>query len=103
MSTPRILYIEDKVDNRLLVRRILMAEDIHVLEADSADAGIALAISEHPDLILMDINMPGKDGYAATNDIRQLPQLDDIPIVALTANVMKGDKERSLDAGCDGY
>ncbi len=103
MSTPRILYIEDKSDNRLLVRRILMAEDIAVLEAESADAGIALARAEHPDLILMDINMPGKDGYTATNDIRQMPELDDIPIVALTANVMKGDKERSMDAGCDGY
>lgn len=103
MSTPTILYIEDKVDNRLLVRRILMAEDIAVLEAESADAGIVLAKERHPDLILMDINMPGKDGYTATNDIRQMPELDDIPIVALTANVMKGDKERSLDAGCDGY
>lgn len=103
MSTPTILYIEDKVDNRLLVRRILMAEDIAVLEAESADAGIELAKTRHPDLILMDINMPGKDGYTATNDIRQMPELDDIPIVALTANVMKGDKERSLDAGCDGY
>ena len=103
MSAPRILYIEDKVDNRLLVRRILMAEDIVVLEAESADMGIALARDQHPDLILMDINMPGKDGYTATNDIRQMPELDDIPIVALTANVMKGDKERSLDAGCDGY
>jgi two-component system cell cycle response regulator DivK len=58
---------------------------------------------ERPDLILMDINMPGKDGYSATADIRNMPELDHIPIIALTANVMKGDKERSLDAGCDGY
>ena len=100
---PKVLYIEDKNDNRMLVRRVLMAEDIDVIEAESADAGITLAQREMPDLILMDINMPGKDGYTATNDIRQLPELDHIPIVALTANVMKGDKERSLDAGCDGY
>ena len=100
---PKVLYIEDKNDNRMLVRRVLMAEDIDVIEAESADDGISLAQREKPDLILMDINMPGKDGYTATNDIRQLPELDHIPIVALTANVMKGDKERTLDAGCDGY
>src|SRR6185369_14488648 len=99
----RILYIEDKPDNRMLVRRVLMAEDIEVIEAADAEEGIVLALREIPDLILMDINMPGKDGYTATNDIRQLPQLDRIPIVALTANVMKGDKERTIDAGCDGY
>ncbi len=103
MTTPKVLYIEDRPDNRMLVRRVLIIEGIELLEAESADQGIALARSEHPDLILMDINMPGKDGYTATNDIRQMPELDHIPIVALTANVMKGDKERSLDAGCDGY
>ncbi|MEP7288905.1 MAG: response regulator [Chloroflexota bacterium] len=100
---PKVLYIEDKPDNRMLVRRVLMAEDIDVVEAESAEAGIALAQTELPDLILMDINMPGKDGYTATSDIRKFPALDHIPIVALTANVMKGDRERSLDAGCDGY
>lgn len=103
MTEPRVLYIEDKPDNRLLVRRVLMAEGIQVIEAEDADKGIQLAMQEMPDLILMDINMPGKDGYTATNDIRQLPALDHIPIVALTANVMKGDKEKSIDAGCDGY
>ncbi len=100
---PKVLYIEDKTDNRLLVRRVLMAEDIDVVEAENAEQGISLAQQEMPDLILMDINMPGKDGYSATFDIRQMPMLDHIPVVALTANVMKGDKERSLDAGCDGY
>jgi two-component system cell cycle response regulator DivK len=103
MGEARILYIEDKPDNRLLVRRILMAEGMEVIEAASADEGVNLARMEHPDLILMDINMPGKDGFSATFDIRQIPELDHIPIVALTANVMKGDKERSLSAGCDGY
>ncbi len=103
MTTARVLYIEDKPDNRLLVRRILMAEDVEVLEAENAEQGIDLARLERPDLILMDINMPGKDGYTATNDIRQMRELDHIPIIALTANVMKGDKERTLDAGCDGY
>jgi len=103
MSELRVLYIEDKPDNRLLVRRILMAEGMQVIEAESADQGVFLAQRERPHLILMDINMPGRDGYSATADIRRLPELDHIPIVALTANVMKGDKERTLDAGCDGY
>lgn len=103
MSAARVLYIEDKIDNRMLVRRVLMVEDIEVLEAEDADTGIALAQSALPDLILMDINMPGKDGYTATAEIRALPNLNHIPVVALTANAMKGDKEKSLDAGCDGY
>jgi two-component system cell cycle response regulator DivK len=100
---PKVLYIEDKSDNRLLVKRVLMAEDIDVIEAENALDGISLAQTEKPDLILMDINMAGMDGYTATNNIRQLPELNHIPIVALTANVMKGDREKSLDAGCDGY
>ena len=100
---PKVLYIEDKIDNRMLVRRILMVEGIDVVEAENAEDGITLAQTELPDLILMDVNMPGKDGYTATKNIREFPQLDSIPIVALTANVMKGDKERSLEAGCDGY
>jgi two-component system cell cycle response regulator DivK len=103
MSELRVLYIEDKPDNRLLVRRVLMAEGMQVIEAESADQGVLLAQRERPHLILMDINMPGRDGYSATADIRRLPELDHIPIIALTANVMKGDKERTLDAGCDGY
>jgi two-component system, cell cycle response regulator DivK len=103
MPAARILYIEDKIDNRMLVKRVLMFEDIEVVEAADADTGIALAVKEHPDLILMDINMPGKDGYTATNDIRKYPELDSVPIIALTANVMKGDKEKSINAGCDGY
>lgn len=103
MPAARILYIEDKVDNRLLVKRVLMAEDIEVLEAANAEDGIEMARHHLPDLILMDINMPGKDGYTATNDIRQIATLNSVPVIALTANVMKGDKERSLDAGCDGY
>jgi two-component system cell cycle response regulator DivK len=103
MAATRVLYIEDRPDNRSLVRRILMAEGIEVLEAGSADEGTTLARLERPDLILMDISMPGKDGFSATYDIRSIPELEHIPIVALTANVMKGDKERTLDAGCDGY
>lgn len=103
MPAPRVLYIEDRIDNRNLVKRVLMAEDIEMLEASNAVDGIKIALAELPDLILMDISMPGMDGLTATGILRRYPELNHIPIVALTANVMKGDREKSLDAGCDGY
>lgn len=100
---PRVLYIEDEPNNRMLVRRILMVEDIEVDEADNAVDGINMALDNPPDLILMDVSMPGMDGLTATAEIRNLPEIAHIPIVALTANVMEGDRERSIQAGCDGY
>lgn len=102
---PRVLYIEDNFDNRLLVRRILMASDhdFQVDEADNALAGIEMAQANLPDIILMDISMPGMDGLTATQRIRSMDNLKQIPIVAITANAMDGDKERTLRAGCDGY
>lgn len=102
---PRILYIEDNADNRLLVRRILMASDYDfvVLEAENAREGLQIALTQAPDLILMDVSMPEMDGLTATQLIRDIPELNDLPIVALTANAMEGDKERALAAGCDGY
>jgi two-component system cell cycle response regulator DivK len=100
---PRILYVEDNRDNRLLVRRVLMAEGFEVIEAASAQEGFELAEANPPDLILMDVNMPNLDGLKATGYIRQHALLRHIPVVALTANVMKGDREKALDAGCDGY
>jgi two-component system cell cycle response regulator DivK len=87
----------------MLVRRILGAEGIQVDEADHAQAGIQMALDNPPDLILMDISMPGMDGLTATQKIRSMPQIAHIPIIALTANVMEGDRERTLNAGCDGY
>jgi two-component system cell cycle response regulator DivK len=100
---PLVLYIEDNHDNLVLVRRILRAESIDLLEATSAQEGIALAEKHVPDLILMDINMPGMDGLAATSHLRQLPALRDVPIVAVTANVMREVLEETLAAGCNGY
>jgi len=99
----RILYIEDDANNRLLVRRILMASGYDVEEAENALEGISMASTNPPDLILMDISMPGMDGLTATAELRNIPGLSNIPIVALTANVMQGDRERTLNAGCDGY
>lgn len=102
---PRVLYIEDNKDNRMLVRRILMASDYDfvIQEAESAQKGIEIALQQPPDLILMDLSMPDMDGLTATRHIRTLPALSDIPIVALTANAMESDRDRSLQAGCDGY
>ena len=99
----RVLYIEDDPNNRMLVRRILLASDIDVDEAEDAPTGIDMALSDPPDLILMDMSMPGMDGLTATAKIRGMPEIAAIPIVALTANVMQGDREKSLNAGCDGY
>ncbi|MGC1376355.1 MAG: response regulator [Anaerolineales bacterium] len=98
-----ILYVEDNSDNRMLIRRVLNSEGYTVLEAPNAQEALNALKTLRPDLILMDINMPDMDGYTLTAHIRALPNLGLIPIVALTANVMRGDRERSLEAGCDGY
>jgi two-component system cell cycle response regulator DivK len=99
----RILYIEDSPSNRLLVTRILLVEGYEVLEATDGAEGIQMAKSEHPDLILMDMNLPEVDGYELTETIKADPDLSDIPVVAMTANVMQGDREKALQAGCVGY
>lgn len=98
-----ILNVEDNPDNRMLVRRLLLSEDYTVLEAENAHHALEILKTNVPNLILMDINMPDMDGYTLTNQIKGLPGLSHIPVIALTANVMKGDRERTLQAGCDGY
>lgn len=98
-----ILYVEDNLDNRTLVRRILLSEDYSLLEAVNANDALEVLKTEKPDLILMDINMPDMDGYTLTAKIKTTPGFENIPILALTANVMRGDKEKVLEAGCDGY
>lgn len=99
----KILYVEDNMENKKLVRRILEANDYIVIEADDGLSSIRMAKEENPDLILMDMGIPGMDGYEATTRIKAIPELTQTPIVALTARVMEGDRERSLTAGCDGY
>lgn len=99
----RILYIEDNADNRLLVRRILEAAGYQVLEAATGLAGIKTAITHQPHLILVDINLPDIDGYEVTRRLRQQTALLRVPIMAVTANVLKGDRERTLAAGCNMY
>jgi two-component system cell cycle response regulator DivK len=102
-NVPRVLYIEDNFDNRILVRRVLEAEGYRILEAEDGPTGIEMALLEAPDLILVDINMPDMDGYEVTRRLRALGKFRNVPIIALTAKVMKGDRERTLEAGCSGY
>lgn len=99
----RILYIEDNIDNRLLIQRVLQAEGYEVIEATDGRSGLLQAAEAQPDLILMDINLPEIDGYELTARLKQMTSLNRIPIIAVTANVMKGDREKTLAAGCDGY
>jgi two-component system cell cycle response regulator DivK len=98
-----VLHVEDNSDNRLLVRRLLQAFGYQVIDAENAVKAREILKLHHPDLILMDINMPDIDGYTLTNELKAMPNLMSVPIVAITANVMKGDRERTLSAGCDGY
>jgi two-component system cell cycle response regulator DivK len=98
-----ILHIEDNPDNRLLVRRLLHSASFQVLEATNAYEAIMILRRYRPDLILMDINMPRVDGYTLTSKFKTVGSLQKIPIIAITANAMKGDREKSLLAGCDGY
>ena len=98
-----ILYVEDNPDNRSLIRRVLEAEGYAVVEAVNAKQALEKLESTDIDLVLMDINMPDMDGYTLTARIKSIEKFSKIPIVAVTANVMRGDREKSLGAGCDGY
>ena len=98
-----ILYVEDNSDNRKLVRRVLEVEGYAVIEAQDGYEAMERLESQSIDLALMDINMPEVDGYTLTSRIKAMPRFARLPIVAVTANVMRGDRERSLAAGCDGY
>lgn len=103
MPSGRILYVEDNFDNRILIKRVLEAEGYTVVEAESGLQGVALARTARPDLVLMDINLPDIDGYECTNRLRQLEAMQGVPVLALTANVLEGEKQKALNAGCDGY
>lgn len=100
---PTILQVEDDEMNRILVNRILSAEGFKVIEAEDGFIGLEMARMHQPDLILMDINIPGMDGYEITTKLKSMEETRHIPVVALTANVIEGDRERALTAGCDGY
>jgi two-component system, cell cycle response regulator DivK len=99
----RILVVEDQEDLRSMLRDLLTVSDYSVIEAADGAAGIAMAKSEHPDLILMDIQMPVIDGYEATRQIKADPANDGIPVIAVSSFAMKGDEEKARSAGCDHY
>ena len=99
----RILVIEDIEDNRQIIRDLLTSFDYELIEATDGAEGVALAQSQHPDLILMDIQLPVMDGYEATRQIRAITELAQIPIIAVTSYALSGDETKSGEAGCDGY
>src|SRR5437763_3519194 len=100
---PTVLTVEHNVTNMKLSSFLLESADYTVLAAMSAEIGLTLAREGHPDLILMDIQLPGMDGLEATALLKADEVTRDIPVIALTALAMKGDEERILAAGCDGY
>ena len=100
---PKILVIEDNENNRVLLTRRLKARGHEVLTAADAEQGLALAQTGLSDLILMDIGLPGLDGWAATRRLKAHPATRQIPIIALTAHAMQGDREKAVEAGCDAY
>jgi CheY-like chemotaxis protein len=100
---PKILLVEDNDMNRDMLSRRLERKGHQVLIAIDGQQGVALALAERPDLILMDMSLPVLDGWAAARQLKASPQTQAIPIIALTAHAMAGDQEKCLEAGCDDY
>jgi len=103
MENKTVLVIEDNELNMKLVRSMLQLRHYQILEAGDAEAGIQVAREHLPDLILMDIQLPGMDGLEATRIIRKDPILSNIPVMALTSYAMQGDEQKAISAGCAGY
>jgi two-component system cell cycle response regulator DivK len=101
--SPRILVVEDQEDNRQILRDLFTSASYEMIEALSGDEGVAMAETHRPDLILMDIQLPGIDGYEATRRIRANPELSHIPIIAVTSYALSGDAGKAREAGCTGY
>jgi CheY-like chemotaxis protein len=100
---PKILLVEDNEMNRDMLSRRLLKQGFEMVIAVDGEQAVALARSEAPDLILMDISLPGLDGWEATRLLKTMPETRSIPIIALTAHAMAGDREKSLAAGCNDY
>jgi two-component system, cell cycle response regulator DivK len=103
MSNGRILLVEDNSDNLMLVQDFIEALGYQVVIAPDGQAGVQFATSEKPDLILLDMSLPVMDGWHAARQIKDNATTSTIPIIALTAHAMLGDRERALEAGCDDY
>jgi two-component system cell cycle response regulator DivK len=100
---PRILLVEDNEMNRDMLSRRLERRGYEVLVAVDGEEGVARARDAAPDLVLMDMSLPGIDGWEATRQIKAAPETNAIPVLALTAHAMSGDREKALDAGCDDF
>jgi CheY-like chemotaxis protein len=104
MIVPKILYIEDNDDNLyMLTLRFETVGDYEVISATDGAAGVSKAIAERPDLVLMDLNLPVMDGWEATRRLKADPATRHIPVIALTAHAMAGDREKALAAGADDF
>ena len=99
----RILVIEDQQDNRQILRDLLTSADFEFIEAENGEDGVAAAVSQKPDLILMDIQLPGLDGYEATRRIKADAVLHAIPVIVVTSYALAGDDGKARAAGCDAY
>jgi CheY-like chemotaxis protein len=102
-ATPKVLLVEDNLLNLELATDLLEACGIEVISANTGEIAVKLAQEQMPDLILMDLSLPGMDGLQATAALKANPQTRLIPVVAVTAHAMKGDEQKALDAGCEGY
>jgi two-component system cell cycle response regulator DivK len=103
VSTRRILIVDDNDDNRRILRDLLTHAGMEVIEALSGEDAVASARTERPDLVLMDIQLPGIDGYEATRRIKAEPTLSQLPVIAVTSYALSGDEAKARAAGCDGY
>jgi CheY-like chemotaxis protein len=99
----KILYVEDNEDNVYVVRQRLTRAGYAVQVAADGEQGLAMVAADRPDLILMDLSLPGLDGWEVTRRLKASPDTRHIPIIALTAHAMTGDREKALAAGCDDY
>jgi two-component system, cell cycle response regulator DivK len=101
--TGRILVVEDHEDNRRILRDLLTSVGFQLIEAETGPDGVQMAKLHRPDLILMDLQLPGIDGYEAARQIKAEPQLSSVPIIAVTSFALSGDEERAFAAGCAAY
>jgi CheY-like chemotaxis protein len=99
----KILYVEDNEDNIFMLKNRLSRAGYTVVIATDGAQGVAMAASEQPDLILMDLSLPVLDGWKATRQIKAAPETKHIPVIALTAHAMTGDREKAMSAGCDDF
>jgi two-component system, cell cycle response regulator DivK len=100
---PKILYVEDNEDNVYMLKRRLERAGFEVIVASDGEQGLAVARDQRPDLILMDLSLPVLDGWQATRRLKDSEETRTIPVIALSAHAMPGDREKALEAGCDEY